>query len=198
MVQGFSALVLVCIAAVLIAGCTTQQPPAGIGTPVPGTVSPAAISTPGISSQAASGCAHGTCTVVPVPASRLPGNNGTSIHIAASPLRYTPSMSSVPGIGLTPVVTGFTAADAEFSWNATYGEFLSWSAPDYTVTRLKDPVTNHGEELYWSFTGKPASTTTPVTITVVAKDPGSGAIRGTSRVTLTWDDDYAVRVQDNQ
>jgi hypothetical protein len=39
---------------------------------------------------------------------------------------------------------------------------------------------------------------TPVTITVVAKDPGSGAIRGTSRVTLTWDGDYAVIVQDNQ
>ena len=107
-------------------------------------------------------------------------------------------MSSVPGIGLTPAATGFTAAEAEFSWNATYGEFLSWRAPDYTVTNLKDPVTNHGEELYWSFTDKPASATIPVTITVVAKDPGSGAILGTTRVMLTWDGDYAVIVQDNQ
>jgi hypothetical protein len=195
---GSSALVLACIAGLLIAGCIMQPPPAGITTPAPGPLSPAVAGTPGAFLPAASGCARGTCTVVPVPASSLPGMNGTSLRIAVSPRRYTPAMSSVPGIGLTPEATGFTAADAEFSWNATFGEFLSWSAPDYTVTKMNYPVTNHGEELYWSFTDRPASAPSPVIITVVAKDPGSGALLGTSRVTLTWDGGYAVTVQNNQ
>ena len=78
-------------------------------------------------------------------------------------------MSSTPGTACS-AATGFSAADAVFSWNATQGEFLSWSAPDYTVIPLKDPVTNNGHELYWSFTGKPASSA-PVTITVTAEDP---------------------------
>ena len=36
-------------------------------------------------------------------------------------------MSSTPGIGLTPNVSGFNPADAEFTWNASYGHFLDWS-----------------------------------------------------------------------
>ena len=47
---------------------------------------------------------------------------------------YTPLMSSTPGIGLTPNVSGFNPADAEFTWNASYGHFLDWSPPNYTVS----------------------------------------------------------------
>jgi hypothetical protein len=237
------ALVLVCIAAVFIAGCTTPQPPVGATLPGPGTLSPTVVSTPVVSPPAVQtctrdedcvpagcchptsctvaadkgvcnelctmhcagpldcgagscGCVRGACLVVPARATPPLPENVTSLHIAASPRRYSPLMSSTPGVGLTSTATGFTAADAVFSWNASYGEFLSWNAPDYKVSPLQNPVTNHGEELYWSFTDKPASTATPVVITVTARDPGSGTILGTSRITLAWDGDYAVTVQD--
>ena len=144
------------------------------------------------------GCVQGTCSVVSARATLPAQENGTSIRVAASPLRYSPIMSSTPGIGLTPSAAGFTAEDAVFSWNASYGEFLSWNAPDYKVSPLKNTVTNHGEELYWTFTDKPSSTAAPVIITVVARDAGSGTILGTSTVTLSWDGDYAVIVQDSQ
>jgi hypothetical protein len=242
LMTGIPALVLVCIAAVLVAGCTAPQPPVGATPTESVTLSPVVAGTSVVSPSAAQdctrdedcvpagcchptrcipaaekgvcnemctlncagpldcgagscGCVRGTCAVVPAGTSLPSRENKTSLRVTASPQRYSPLMSSTPGIGLTPAATGFTAADAVFSWNATQGEFLSWSAPDYTVTPLKSPVTNHGDEIYWSFTGKSASSA-PVIITVVAEDPGSGTILGTSRVTLAWDGDYAVTVQD--
>jgi hypothetical protein len=105
-------------------------------------------------------------------------------------------MSSTPGVGLVPNATGFNASSALFTWNASYGQFLSWNAPDYTVNQQGATITNSGGKLYWSFIDRPASTTEPVVITVIAKDPASGTVLGRSSVTLAWDSDYAVTVQD--
>jgi hypothetical protein len=105
-------------------------------------------------------------------------------------------MSSTPGIRLNITTAGFTAAEAIFSWNTTYGEFFSWNSPDYRVLRQTGAVQNHGEDLYWSFTDKPAPDATPVTISVTARDPGSGTVLGTSQLILVWIGDYAVTVRD--
>jgi hypothetical protein len=104
-------------------------------------------------------------------------------------------MSSTPGIGLTPNVSGFNPTDAEFTWNASYGEFLDWSSSNYTISRLSKPVINHGEKIYWSFTDGPASTRDPVIISVTARDLPSGQILGSSRLTLGWEGNYTVTVQ---
>jgi hypothetical protein len=104
-------------------------------------------------------------------------------------------MSSTPGIGLTPNITGFTQGSARYMWNATYGQFLSWNAPDYTVNPRGATLTNNGEKLYWSFTDRPVSPAIPVSITVTAEDKASGQVLGTSTVTLAWDGNYAVTVQ---
>jgi hypothetical protein len=106
-------------------------------------------------------------------------------------------MSSTPGIGLTPNVTGFRAADATFEWNATFGSFLMWNAPDYKVHEIGNPVATDGRTIYWTFTERPASTKAPVVITVTARDiTKRGAVLGSSTVTLSWDGDYAVMVRD--
>ena len=240
----YPALVLVCIAAILLSGCTSQQPPGAIGVPPSVTPSPSA-GTPadagnsltactndadcvpaqcchpsgcinradkGVCNEMCTmncagpldcgagscGCVRGSCSIVPAPTNPQQAENSTSLKVTATPQRYSPIMSSTPGIRLTPNASGFTASGAIFTWNASYGEFLSWNAPDYTINRQKNPVTNHGEELYWSFIDKPASNTTPVIITISATDPGSGALLGTSTVTLDWDGDYAVTVRDTR
>jgi len=118
-----------------------------------------------------------------------------SVRIDASPQMYSPIMSSTIGIGLTPNVSGFNPADAEFAWNATYGQFLSWSPPDYTISRLSQPVVNHGEKVYWSFTDVPASTRDPVIISVTARDLLSGRILGSSFLTLGWEGNSTVVVE---
>jgi len=118
-----------------------------------------------------------------------------SVTIEAAPQMYTPLMSSTPGIGLTPNVSGFNKADAEFTWNASYGHFLDWSSLNYTVSMLSQPVVNHGEKVYWSFSDVPASTRNPVIISVTARDLQSGKILGSSRLTLGWEGNYTVTVQ---
>ena len=118
-----------------------------------------------------------------------------SVRIDAAPQMYSPLMSSTPGIRLTPNVTGFNPADAEFTWNATYGEFLDWSSPNYTVSGLSQPVINHGEKVYWTFMDVPASTRDPVIISVIARDLPSGQILGSSHLTLGWEGNFTVTVQ---
>jgi hypothetical protein len=166
-VPGIFAVPVMVIVLVIIAGCLFQAPQK---TPtVPSTCSADA----------------GVCTLPITP----------SVRIEAAPQMYTPLMSSTPGIGLTTNVSGFSPADAEFTWNASYGHFLDWSSSNYTVRRLSQPFVNHGEKVYWSFIDVPVSTSNPVIISVTARDMASGQILGSSRLSLGWEGNYTVRIQ---
>ncbi|MFA5268590.1 MAG: hypothetical protein WC379_11520 [Methanoregula sp.] len=140
-------------------------------------------------------CEKGKCSVVPASSTTPATPDLTSITINATPQRYSPLMSSTPGIGLEPVITGFDAGNATFTWKTTYGRFFSWSAPGFTVDERGDSASNHGEKLYWSFIDKPSSTTIPVTITATATDSATGRLLGSSTVTLEWADNYFVTVK---
>lgn len=105
-------------------------------------------------------------------------------------------MSSTPGIGITIDANGFDADKARFSWDATYGNFLSWGPSDYTVRDQGNPVTNNAGKLYWSYTEKPASASDPVFITVTATDLKTGRMLGSSRITLGWEEDMAVKIKE--
>jgi hypothetical protein len=162
----FAVLVLVTVL-VVIAGC----------------LFPASENTPTVPSTCSADA--GVCTVAMT----------HSVRIEAAPQMYTPLMSSTPGIGLTPNVSGFNPADAEFTWNASYGEFLDWSSSNYTISGLSQPVINHGEKVYWTFMDVPASTRDPVIISVTARDLPSGQILGSSHLTLGWEGNFTVTVQ---
>ena len=143
------------------------------------------------------GCVNGRCSVIAAPSDQSQGAQKVLFRLEASPQRYSPMMSSTPGVRLTPNITGFAAADATFEWNATFGRFLMWDAPDYKVHEIGNPVATDGRTIYWTFTEKPASTKVPVVITVTARDSTRrGAVLGSSTVTLNWDGDYAVMVRD--
>jgi hypothetical protein len=182
-------LLAICIATVIVAGCT-NGPQAPVTSP-PTTAPAVSPVIPEITP--ANGCANDTCSFVPSSVSQEPA---TSLRIEASPRRYSPIMSSTPGIGLAPDATGFDPSAANFSWTASYGQFLSWNAPDYKVNQLGAATSNAGGKLYWSFIDTPSSTKEPVVITVTARDPVSGTVLGNATVTLAWDGDNAVTVQD--
>jgi len=57
-------------------------------------------------------------------------------------------------------------------------------------------VTTNGGKIYWSFIDKPASTGSPVIITMTARDTATKKEIGRSTLTLAWDGDYAVTVQE--
>lgn len=137
------------------------------------------------------GCVDASCSVVPAASSAQ-----TSLHLTASPQRYTPLTSSTVGVGIELNASGFYPAGILVTWNATYGYFLSWGPVDYTVKNRGNPVTNHGEKLYWSFIDKPVSVSEPVVVTVTATDPATGRLLGNSTVTLGWEGDYTVMVRE--
>jgi len=141
------------------------------------------------------GCVRGTCSIVPAQPGPAVTKAASSLRLAAEPQRYSPLMSSTPGIGLSVNATGINTTTTGFTWTASYGRFLSWDSPDFKVNERGTTLTNHGEKVYWSFVEMPASTDTPVTVTVTAKD-ASGTIVGSSTVTLAWDGELAVRVQE--
>jgi len=142
------------------------------------------------------GCTGGKCAVVPL--NKIPGSGpgNTAVTINVSPSVYSNLMSSTPGIGLEPGVTGFSTGNATFSWNASYGHFLSWNSPDSAVKEMGTSVANRSGELYWTFTDTPPDTTNPVIITVSAADIPSGSTLGSSRVVLAWLDNSTVKVSE--
>lgn len=107
-------------------------------------------------------------------------------------------MSSTIGVGIEVNVSGFDPSGALFTWNATYGKFLSWGLPDYKVNEQGTLVTNNGEKLYWSFIEKPGSTPDPVIITVTARDPAKGRILGSTTMILEWEEGLWVRVKETR
>jgi hypothetical protein len=118
-----------------------------------------------------------------------------SLTIDASPQVYSPIMSSTAGIGLTPNVSGLKTSGTEYEWTASYGHFFDWSAPNYTVNTLSEPVVNHGEKIYWSFIEAPESPPAPVVITVTERDITSKKPLASSRLTLGWKNNMTVVVE---
>jgi len=118
-----------------------------------------------------------------------------SLTIDASPQVYSPLMSSTVGIGFTPNVSGLKTAGVEYEWSATYGHFVDWSAPNYTVNTLSEPVVNHGEKIYWSFIEAPESPPAPVVITVTERDITSKKPIASSSMTLSWKNNITVVVE---
>lgn len=82
-------------------------------------------------------------------------------------------------------------------WNASYGRFLTWAPPDYTVRLQGNEVITREETLYWTFSERPESAKDPVLITVTSRDPLTGNLTGSAMLVLEWDGDTAVIAQGN-
>jgi len=141
------------------------------------------------------GCVNGTCGIARAGSAAAPVPVPVSLNLEAAPLRYSPVMSSTPGIGLTPNLTGFDVSSTDVEWNTSFGRFLTWSPPDYHVNQQGAFFINHGDKVYWSFSDMPASAGVPVVITVVARDIRTGTILGSSTVTLGWEGNSTVVVR---
>lgn len=140
------------------------------------------------------GCVQGRCSVVAVQQNMIVVTS--PIQIEAYPARYSPIMSSTPGVGLVVNAPGIDRAATDFVWTASLGRFLTWNPPDYIMNEKGSTLTNHGEKVYWSFTDKPASTESPVIITMTARETATKKEIGRSTLTLDWDGDYAVMVRE--
>jgi len=131
------------------------------------------------------------CTT-PVPASpAAPETTAPLLSIGIRPdiTRYTVLMSSAPGIGLSPNITGQPQpANLTCEWTTNYGHFLGWDAPDYTVNELGTTVTGNRTKVYWTYLGENESFPRPqVHISLAVTDPSTGAVLGHAEKTIDWD-----------
>jgi len=172
------------IIAILFAGCTTEKPG---GTPIPSPID----TTPVVQPVTTPVTPSATGTVIPL---TTPGI--VDVSIQASPQKYSPHMSSTVGIGLTPQYTG--SGPVVYSWNTSYGHFVSWNATDGKVTQYNESIDTVDPTIYWTYSpddmGKEKP---PVTIRLIVKTPprthgGSGTLAWKD-LHLTWENtDTAV------
>ena len=160
---------IILVITIMFTGCTTEKP---AGTPVPTPINTTAIVQP-VTTPVTSST---TGTVIPLTTPGL-----VDISIRASPEKYSPLMSSTVGIGLTPLYTG-SRPDVIYSWNTSYGHFVSWNAPDWNVSQHGDSIDTTNQTIYWTYSpddmGKEKP---PVTIRLIVKTPprthgGNGTI----------------------
>jgi len=119
-----------------------------------------------------------------------PAGSPVSLSITSDITRFTPTMSSTVGIGLTPQVSGTLPPDfMMYIWKTDYGHFLGWSAPEYTVGDLGTTVTTGNvTKVYWTYLGENKSgNRPPVHITLDLVDRATGATLGHAERVIGWD-----------
>ncbi len=113
-----------------------------------------------------------------------------TVTVAIQPdiTRYTMLMSSAPGIGLSPTITGLVpAGNLTTVWTTDYGHFLIWQAPDYTVQDAGSSVTTNGTKVYWTYPGTNAGVSRPpVHITLTVIDAATNTTLGQAEQTIGW------------
>ncbi len=78
-----------------------------------------------------------------------------------------------------------------------------WALPFLELTGLYHqepprPVVNHGETIYWSFTEPVSSAREPVIISLSARNISSGQVLGSSSLTLGWEGNFTVILQNTR
>lgn len=120
---------------------------------------------------------------------------GPSVAIDAAAEGYGLMMSSTVGILLQPVPGGAIAENDSYVWQCSGGQFLTWSAPDYTVR-------DHGTlflrtqptPVYWSPLvpiegGTEVDGSSPVVVTLQVIDTDGALVAEAAPVTIERKDD---------
>jgi hypothetical protein len=142
--------------------------------------------------------AAGCSAMAPAQPGAVSTVRAVNVTIQPDITRYTLAMSSAPGIGLSPNITGLPESGGAFVyvWKTDYGSFLSWNAPDYTVKELGSTVTVPGGKVYWTYGGSPAGTTRPlVHITLDIVDTKTGSTVGHAERVIGWSEGDIAEVR---
>jgi hypothetical protein len=168
-------IIVILILLVALSGCTsppaaTTPPEGSPGTPV----------------------TTGAGGAVPASTSEPAGPTDQDLRVFIDPdiLIYSPAMSSVPGIGLTPNLTGpVYPGQLRYHWQADYGHFISWNPPDFVIKDLGANVSLGREKVYWTYNATgPMIGRPPALIVLMLEDAGSGAIQAAAAIEIDWDD----------
>ena len=128
---------------------------------------------------------------LPQSGAAIPAVPAVNVSIQPDITRYTLAMSSAPGMGLSPNITGLTGGGGKYvyHWKTDYGSFLGWKAPDYMVKELGADVTVPGGKVYWTYGSAPVGTARPlVHVTLDVIDATTGSTVGHAERVIGWGD----------
>lgn len=114
----------------------------------------------------------------------------TPLAISVDRMKYTPTMSSTVGIGLTPEYpSGIDNETVSFRWQTDYGYFLSWGAPDFKVTNNGQDVIGPDNKVYWSYDPDDMDKEKPpVHVTLTMVDKASGRAMNSTGIEIRWEE----------
>jgi hypothetical protein len=117
-----------------------------------------------------------------------------SLRVRVEPARWSPEMSSSPGVGLLPDVDRPAEDDIRVRWRANFGRFMTESAT-HELTARGAELTAGREKVYWTYDLATAPThRPPVRIDAEAVDWKTGEILVQTGFVLVWEGD-AVRLR---
>jgi len=134
----------------------------------------------------AAGCSSSTPASI---GAVIPTPSAVNVSIQPDITRYTLAMSSAPGIGLSPQITGQVLAGGKcvYVWKTDYGQFLDWRGPDFTVKELGASVKVPGGKVYWTYGSAAAGKERPVVhITLDIVDSATGTTIGHAERVIGW------------
>jgi hypothetical protein len=120
------------------------------------------------------------------------GNTGSdpspvTVTIEPGMTNYSSIMSSVPGLPLTPVVSGSVSANHRFRWRTDYGSFLLWSQLlDWKISDQGSDCTLGDTIVYWQYLSVPADVSIPVRIHLDLIEGATGNVLASDDLSLAW------------
>jgi hypothetical protein len=119
----------------------------------------------------------------------IPAIPVVNVSILPDITRYSLAMSSAPGMGLSPNISGLACGGGKYVyvWKSDYGSFLSWNAPDYMVKELGSNVTLPGGKVYWTYGSAQAGTVRPIVhVTLDVINATTGSTVGHAEREIGW------------
>lgn len=116
----------------------------------------------------------------------------TQMRVTLEPGRYAASMSSTPGIGLSPIAEAPPGVKTRCVWHADAGHFLAWTETTREIVELGRDHTGACEKTFWTYApNEPAALSQkPIAVSVVTLNAKNSRALARTDLTLIWEEGY--------
>ncbi|WP_319562992.1 hypothetical protein [Marispirochaeta sp.] len=122
------------------------------------------------------------CSILVVSCTTIKKENKVKIIVGID--KYSPIMSSVPGIPLIPeYYSNENSKTYMFQWITEQGHFIKWD-DNYKIIQLENIVKNNGEKIFWSIDFEQKEEETPFRIWLKVIDLETENILGETKVSV--------------
>ncbi len=116
----------------------------------------------------------------------------TEMRVMVEPPYYVATMSSTPGLGLTPIAEAPPGMKVRYRWTTDGGFFLTVSETTREIVNLGQNTVTEDGKLFWSYDpgGQGALENRPVAVTVLTENRKNGKEVARTEFALAWDGQY--------